>query len=137
MQERTVGELVRSRPLYVVQEADSVLDVARYMTKYQAKAVPVLAGDQLVGIFAEQDLMARVVALRLDPALTKVGEVMTPTLSAKVMALHADTTWKEALATMKQLDTHHLPVTAGKRLIGCVSLQELQAAEIEHQEVLK
>ena len=131
MEERTVGKIVRGRPVYVVQEDDSVLDAARYMTEYRVEAVPVLAQDRLVGIFSGRDLMTRVVALGLDPASTKVGEVMTPTLPAVgslgVETLAADITCQDALATMKRLDSNHLPVTAGGHLIGCVSLQELQA----------
>jgi CBS domain-containing protein len=70
--------------VYVVSEDGSVLDVARYMTRYQIGAVPVLDKTyrpgvfaEQVGIFSEQDLMTRVVAQGLDPASTKVGEVMT------------------------------------------------------------
>ena len=134
MAERTVGEIVRGRPVYVVQEADSVLDAARYMTEYKVKAVPVLAQDHLVGIFSERDLMTRVVAPGLGPASTKVGEVMTPIQSPEAATLDIHTTSADALATMKRLDAQYLPVTVGIRLIGCVSLQELQSTQIEHWE---
>jgi len=127
MGKRTVGEIVLGRPVYVVQEADYVLDVARYMTEYKAEAVPVLSDDRLVGIFSERDLMTRVVAAGLDPRSTRVRAVMTPIQSANAVALDRDTSSQEALAAMKQLNAHHLPVTAGRRLVGCVSLQELQA----------
>jgi heterodisulfide reductase subunit C len=116
--------------VYVVQENNSVLDAARYMTEYRVRAVPVLAEGDLVGIFSEQDLMTRVVALGQDPARTKVSEVMT----TKVAVLGTDVTCRDALTTMKQLRIRHLPVMTGKRLVGCVSLQELQT-EVEAQKV--
>jgi CBS domain-containing protein len=134
MGERTIGEIVLGRPVYVVQEANSVLDAARYMTEYEAEAVPVLSNDHLVGLFSERDLMTRVVAAGLDPASTRVGAVMTPIQSIEIAILDRNTSSQEALAAMKRLGAHHLPVTAGKRLIGCVSLQELQATWMEHQE---
>jgi CBS domain-containing protein len=124
---RTVGEVVRGRPVYVVQRSDSVLDAARYMTQYQVGAVPVLAEGDLVGIMSERDVMIRVVMQELDPALTEVGEVMT----REVAVLDEHCTYEDALAVMTQLHVRHLPVVAGKWLVGCVSLRELREAEID------
>jgi heterodisulfide reductase subunit C/CBS domain-containing protein len=122
VEQLTVGEIVRGRPVYLVQEDDSVLDAARYMTEYRAGAVPVLSGETLVGLLAERDLMTRVVAPGLDPASTRVGQVMT----TKVAVLSAESTCQEAIAIMQRLGVHYLPVVARERLLGCVSLQELQ-----------
>ena len=132
--EKTVGEIVRGRPVYVVAEDSSVLDVAHYMTEHQIGAVPVLAAgyqpgiftDQ-VGIFSERDLMTRVVAQGLDPAATEVGQVMT----REVAVLGEDRTYKEALAIMKQLHVRHLPVLGGRRIAGCISIRDLREAEVE------
>lgn len=121
MKAKTVGDIVRGRPVYVVRESDSVLDAARYMTEYEVGAVPVLAESELVGVFSERDLTTRVVAQELDPAQTKVGEVMT----REVPVLAEDSTCEATLATMRQLGVSHLPVTAGKRLVGCVSIGAL------------
>ncbi|MFW9817877.1 MAG: cyclic nucleotide-binding/CBS domain-containing protein [Candidatus Thorarchaeota archaeon] len=134
MGERTVGEIVLGRPVYVVRQADYVLDAARYMTEYKVEAVPVLSDDRLVGIFSERDLLTRVVAAGLDPALTQVGTVMTPIHSPEEVALDKDTSSGEALAAMQRLDVNHLPVTAEQRLIGCVSFWELQATQMERAE---
>jgi CBS domain-containing protein len=127
---KTVGEVVRGRPVYVVQRNDSVLDAVRYMTQYQVGAVPVLADGDVVGIISERDVMTRVVAQGLDPHSTKVGEVMTK----KVAVLGEDCTCKDALAIMEQLRIRHLPVMAGKRLVGCVSIRELRDVEVEAKE---
>jgi CBS domain-containing protein len=130
VREKTVGQIVRGRPVYVVQEDDSVLDAVRYMTEYQIGAVPVLAEGDVVGIFSERDMMTRVVVQRLDPASTMVGEVMT----RKLAVAGEDDTYKGALAIMEQLHVRHLPVMAGKRLAGCVSIRELREAEVESKE---
>jgi len=124
---KKVGEIVKGQPVYIVQESNSVLDAARYMTEYQVGAVPVLSEGQLTGIFSERDLMTRVIAQGLDPALTSVGEVMT----RNVAILDQDTTCQDALAQMKQLHVRHMPVMAGKRIIGCVSIRDLQKPEEE------
>ena len=118
---------MRGRPVYVVQRNDSVLDAVRYMTQYQVGAVPVLAEGDIVGIMSERDVMIRVVTQELNPALTKVGEVMT----REVAVLGEDCTCECALAVMTRLHVRHLPVVAGKWLVGCVSLRELREAEIK------
>ena len=69
---KTVGEVVRGRPVYVVQRSNSVLDAVRYMTQYRVGAVPVLAEGDIVGIMSERDVMTRVVTRELDPALTEI-----------------------------------------------------------------
>ena len=127
MKARTVGEIVRGHPVYVVQENDLVLDAARYMTEYQVGAVPVLEEGQLIGIISERDLMTRVMAQGLDPASTRVGEVMT----RKVIMLNQDTPCKDALAQMKQLHVRHMPIMDGKRIVGCVSIRDLREVEGE------
>jgi CBS domain-containing protein len=127
MKEKTVGDVVRGRPVYVVRQDDSVLDAVRYMTEYQTGAVPVLVEGDVVGIISERDVMTRVVAQGLDPASTKIVEVMT----RRVAVLDEDRTYKDALAIMEQLHVRHLPVMAGKRLVGCVSIRELREAEVE------
>ncbi|MBU0702719.1 MAG: CBS domain-containing protein [Chloroflexi bacterium] len=131
---KTVGEIVAGRSVYFVLEDSSVLDVARYMTEHQIGAVsvldkgyqPLVLTDQ-VGIFSERDLMTRVVAQGLDPASTKVSEVMTK----KVAVLSEDHTYKDALSIMEQLHIRHLPVMVGKRMAGCVSIRDLREAEAE------
>jgi heterodisulfide reductase subunit C len=131
MEARTVGEIVRNRPVYVVQKSDSVLDAVRYMTEYRVEAVPVLQDGRLVGMFAGRDLMARVVALGSDPATTRVGQVMTD----KVAFVDADRSWRDAAVLMNRLELRHLPVLDGRRLLGCVSLEDVQDIESDGVQV--
>jgi CBS domain-containing protein len=137
VREKTVGEIVRDRPIYFVVAGDSVLQAAHYMAEHQIGAVPVLDEsyqpgtfvDQ-VGIFSERDVMTRVVAQKLNPASIKVGEVMTK----KVAVLSEDHTYKDALAIMEQLHIRHLPVLVGRRIVGCISIRDLREAEAETKE---
>ena len=134
VREKTVGDIVRGRPVYFVVEDDTVLEVARYMAEHRIGAVPVLAAghqdgvlsDQ-VGIISERDLMTRVMAQGLDPATTKTSQVMT----RKVAVLGEGASAKDALAAMRQLHVRHLPVMIGKRIAGCISTRDLLEAEVE------
>lgn len=127
----TVGELVKGRPIYAVHKDDSVLEAARYMTEHRIGAVPVLNGGQPAGILSERDVMTRVVAEELDPVSTNVSEVMT----RKLAVLEKDSTCRDALMIMDRLHVRHLPVMADGRLVGCVSLRELQIMQMEAMEV--
>jgi signal-transduction protein with cAMP-binding, CBS, and nucleotidyltransferase domain len=71
------------------------------------------------------------VAQELDSSSTKVSEIMT----RKVTMLGGDNTCRDALAVMKRLHVRHLPVMAGKRIAGCISLRELQVGGIKDKEV--
>jgi len=54
----------------------SVRETARIMAESQIGAIAVRKGAAIVGVFSERDLMKRVVAEGLDPATTRVGDVM-------------------------------------------------------------
>jgi signal-transduction protein with cAMP-binding, CBS, and nucleotidyltransferase domain len=75
--------------------------------------------------------MNRVVARELDPAATQVSKVMTE----KLAVLGQDSSSEDALAVMERLHVRHLPVMSGNKLLGCVSIRELQIMELEAQEV--
>jgi CBS domain-containing protein len=125
---KTVGEIVSGRETYAVQGDRSVLEVVRYMTERSIGAVSVVNGDgRLQGIFSERDLMTRVVAAGSDPSTTPVSTVMT----RKVAVLSEDSSYDDALAIMNVLHIRHLPVIIDDRTAGCVSIRDLQQAEIE------
>jgi len=130
---KTVGEIVKGRPLYVAQENDSVLDAVHCMTKNRVGALPVLAEGHMVGILSERDVMTRVVAQGLNPTTVKVSEVMTK----KVAVIEKDKIYSQALATMKQLHIRHLPIMDDEHLVGCISIRELLEIDIEskHAEI--
>ena len=134
IEKRTVGDIVANRPTYFVLESDSIQEAARYMREYEIGAVPVLEEGYQSGVFVDQvgvlsqrDLTTKVIAEGLDPAATSVGDVMT----TKVAVLEPDNTCAEALAVMKRLNCHHLPVLSGKQLLGTVSIQDLQESAVE------
>ena len=124
---KTVGEIVRDRPLYAIQEDEPVLQAVRYMTERRIGAVPALAQGRLVGILSERDIMTRVVARGLDPASIKVCEVMTK----KPATMEWNNTYSQALLIMDHLHIRHLPVMDDGQLIGCVSMRELREIDTE------
>jgi CBS domain-containing protein len=118
---KTIGGLVSGREIFHVRSEDSVREAARYMTGRRVGAVSVLEGTRLVGILSERDVMGRVVAVPLDPDLTRVAEVMTRDL----VVAQAGDSLEDGVRKMKQAGCRHLPVVDGERLLGMVSLRDL------------
>ncbi|MFQ5882426.1 MAG: CBS domain-containing protein [Candidatus Methylomirabilales bacterium] len=118
---KTVREIIKGHELHVVQEDQMILEVIHVMAQSHIGAVPVLAGDRLVGIFSERDLMIRVVAQGLDPRSTRVAEVMT----REILVVDAEESYDQCLRKMKQINARHLPVVSKDSLVGMISLRDL------------
>jgi CBS domain-containing protein len=127
---RTLGELVKDKPVHVIMKEQTVRDAVKDMAKYNVGAVPVLDGDRLVGIFSERDLMVRCIAGGIDVNTTKVGDVMTK----KVIVMQSGDSYEECLIIMKQKEIRHVPVIEGDRLAGVVSLRDLMQIDVEEKE---
>jgi CBS domain-containing protein len=125
----TLEQVLRHRNLLTAHPGDRVLDVLRRMALAKVGAVTILAGEQLVGVFSERDLMTRVVVAGLDPAATPVDAVMT----RDVMTADLHETRDECLEKMQRRGCRHLPVMAGGRVIAMLSMRDLLRDEIEEQ----
>jgi CBS domain-containing protein len=125
----TLEQVLRHRNLLAAQPGDPVLDVLRRMTQAKVGAVTVLDGEKLVGVFSERDLMTRVVVPGLDPATTRVAEVM----SREVVTAELREPREQCLEKMQRHGCRHLPVMAGGRVIAMLSMRDLLRDEIEEQ----
>ncbi|MHB1426319.1 MAG: CBS domain-containing protein [Gemmataceae bacterium] len=111
--------------------AATVLHAVQFMTEHKIGAVLVLDGERIAGMFSERDLLQRVVAQGRAPAQTMVSEVMT----SEVACCTPDTTLEEARGAMKNRRIRHLPVVDGdERLLGLISIGDLNAFQVAHQE---
>jgi len=126
---KKVGEIVRGRELLHVKDQVSVFEAAVFMAERRIGAVPVLAGDRLVGVFSERDLMTRVVVTGRDARTTRIIDVMTQDL----VVADPDDTHEECIAKMAKRGCRHLPVVQGGRLLGFLSLRDLLKVDLEEK----
>jgi CBS domain-containing protein len=84
-------------------------------------ALVVMNDESVVGMFTERDLMSRVVLEGRDPSRTHVGDVMTRGVFCVPQSLSVH----DAMTVVTQRRVRHLPVMAGARLIGLVSIGDL------------
>jgi CBS domain-containing protein len=97
-------------------------DAARRMIEADTGAAIVLAGDELVGVITERDLL-RCVSEGADPD-TPVSERMT----RHVLTAAPGTDLAQAMALMVDGHFRHLPVVnSDGRVVGVVSMRDLMA----------
>src|SRR2546421_7080689 len=65
-----------------VPPQETVLRAAQLMNERGIGGLVVTDGGRLAGIFTERDILRRVVAQRLDPAVARVADVMNAPLTA-------------------------------------------------------
>ncbi|MBX3356858.1 MAG: CBS domain-containing protein [Phycisphaeraceae bacterium] len=128
----TVREILRqkdaSKPsLVTISPAANVLQAAKVMNQHRIGSLVVAEADKPAGIITERDVLTRVVAMALDPAATPVSAVMT----TPVLCCSLESPVSELRGTMRERRIRHVPVVDGGRLIGMVSIGDLNVAEAE------
>lgn len=102
-----------------------------HMNAKRIGALVVIDEGAIAGIFTERDVLARVVARGLDPATTRIADVMTR--EPVTIGLH--TTVNDALVVITERRCRHLPVVDGAgRLVGLISIGDLTSWIVRDQQ---
>ena len=107
----------------------TVLDAAQLMNEAHIGSVLVTEGGRLAGIFTERDVLRRVVAVRRDPATVSLRDAMT----TPVACAAPHTTLDEIRRVMRAKRIRHMPVVDHDRILGVISIGDLNEAEITIQ----
>jgi CBS domain-containing protein len=105
----------------------TVADAVKLLAERRIGAVPVMRGDQVVGIFSERDVIHCVASQGAGALNGPVGEAMT----APAISVARDEAVLGALTLMTQRRIRHLPVVEEGRLIGFVSIGDLVKHRID------
>jgi CBS domain-containing protein len=100
-------------------------DAAGLMRSEDIGVLPVVDGDELIGLVTDRDLVVRVLAERKDPMEVRVGDVAT----TSPVTVTPDTRLSEARELMDRHKVRRLPVMKGRRLVGILSLGDLAWAD--------
>ncbi len=126
-QARLIGDLALRAPV-VGDPTHSIAKTAALMSRHQISSVPLVQGDQLVGIVTDRDLRNRVLARDVD-AGRPVADIMTPG-PVTVQPSHRI---EDALVEMMRLGIHHLPVLGEDgALAGVISSGDLLRQQSPH-----
>jgi CBS domain-containing protein len=105
---------------HIAPEA-TVLDAIRLMAEKNIGALPVMSRDLLVGIFTERDYTRKIALMGKTSKDTRVQEV----LSGKVICVTPDDSVEECMRLMTEHRIRHLPVMAGQKVLGIISIGDL------------
>jgi CBS domain-containing protein len=101
-----------------IESSTAVSEAARLMKTEDVGSLPIVDGDQLVGMVTDRDLVIRVVAERKDPQSTTVGEIA----SRDLVTIDPEQDLDEALRLMAQHQVRRLPVAEEDgRLVGILA----------------
>ena len=127
MSERTVSQSMSQHHVVSLGPHATVHEAACVMTRANCGSVLIIdpAGG-LQGILTERDLMTRVLAKALDPAMTTVASVMT----RHPRCVPPETRVADAVLIMIEHGFRHLPVLAGEKILGVFSARDALPREI-------
>jgi CBS domain-containing protein len=104
-----------------LESGATVLDAARKLASEDYGALPICDGDQLQGMITDRDIVVKVLAQGMDPATTKVIDLV----QGEVVTIGADDSLDEVSRTMAEHQVRRLPVIDGTKLVGMVSQADL------------
>ncbi len=119
---KIIPDIVSDQTICAMPEAGLAAEAARLMMGFDIGAIVVVDDTgKLTGIVTERDIARRVVAARLDPEKTTVGQIM----SRNPDTLAPGDSPLNALELMWVRSFRHLPVVENNRVVGMVSIRDL------------
>ena len=121
----------KGRQVFSIAPGTAVLDAIRMMAERHVGALLVMEGETLSGIVSERDYARKVILMGRSSADTPVRDIMT----AAVITVQPEMPVEKCMQIMTECRVRHLPVLEGGRVVGMISIGDLnayQATEHEH-----
>ena len=110
-----------ARPIITIDENATVFQASKTIVDNKRGSIVVTRKGESVGILTERDIMTRVVAKSLNPATTRVKEVMTST----PLTIDKDRPLREAIDLMNRKGTRRMLVTERGKIVGVFTLRDI------------
>ena len=127
----------KSGEIFSVSPEATVFDAIKIMDEKNVGALPVMDGENLVGMVSERDYTRKVVLRGKRSREVKVSEIM----SSNLTVTHPQDGVEKCLHLMTDKRIRHLPVLDGEKVVGIISIGDLvkwviscQSATIAHLE---
>ena len=122
-----VRSIMERRKFVTAPPTTTVREASELMARKQVGAVLVVEEERLLGIFSERDAVFRVIARGLDPATTKLDQVMT----RDPKTIKPNNTFGYAMTLMHENGFRHLPVVDNGKPVGIVSARSALDPDLE------
>jgi CBS domain-containing protein len=135
----TIGTLLhhKGHQVWTVPAKATVFEAIELLSEKNIGALPVLDGDEIIGIFSERDYTRKVALAGKSSRATLVREIIT----TAVISVTSHHTIEEAMRLMTEHHIRHLPVLDDGKLAGMVSIGDMvnwiisaQSATIDQME---
>jgi len=105
---------------WTISPEATVFEAIQLMAEKNIGALPVISGEQLLGVVSERDYTRKVALKGKSSKEAKVREILTPPITAT--PAH---TVEECMKLMTTNRVRHLPILDAGRLVGVVSIGDL------------
>ena len=129
----TVAEFLAAKgsAVYTVRADATVYEALEVMAEKNIGAVIVTdEAGKLHGIFSERDYARKMMIKGREAQTTRVGEIMT----TRIVSVNTDTRLRDCMSIMTEKRIRHLPVLAGDKLIGVVSIGDVVKSLLTEQD---
>jgi len=127
----TVAQLLDHKPraIYSVAPDAPVLEAIRLMAEHSVGALLVMQDARLEGIVSERDYARKVILMGRSSSATPVSQIMT----TSVITVEPGFSAQQCMQLMTDRRVRHLPVVAGGRVLGMLSIGDLVRAVLAEQ----
>lgn len=134
-----VGSILQHKghSIWSIAPDATVFDAIKLMAHKNVGALLVMDGERLVGVITERDYTRKVAIKGKSSKETAVREIVSP----QIHAVTPDHSVEECMKLMTGNRIRHLPVLAGEKVLGIISIGDLvnwtisaQSATIEQME---
>ena len=130
---KTLKQLVEGKALNTVSPKQAVLHAREIISERDGRALCVLDGQRLAGMFSERDYARKVILQGKVSVYTKVSDVMTD----KVVSVTMDHTIEQCMAIMSEKNFRHLPVLDEEGLtVGIISIRDILNEMVAQQKFI-
>lgn len=130
-----VAAILQSKPnaiIHTIGPDAPVLDALRLMAEHHIGALLVMKEGHVEGIFTERDYARKIALLGRSSSDTPMREVMT----SSVMFVNPTQSSEECMQLMTDKRLRHLPVMENGKLVGMISIGDLVANIMSHQQFM-
>lgn len=119
----TISEILKTKgtQVWAVPPDTTVYNALVLMAEKNIGALCITEGDRLIGIVSERDYTRKIVLRGKSSRTTHVREIV----SGHVISVTPESTVEECLHLMTDNRVRHLPVMAGGKLAGLISIGDL------------
>lgn len=117
----TIASVLKGRSLAAIEPSASLRAACTLMCEHDVRAVAVIAGEELVGVLSERDVIQRCICPGRAVEEMQVHEAMT----RDPKALNENDSLASALEIMAEGQFHHVPILRDGTVTGVLSSDEV------------